>query len=80
MEAISAPEFAEWIAYSSLEPFGPQVEQRRHAELRAHLTNLIPRKRGAKAVTAEDFLPKDDREPRDLIAYMRAQRDAGGSP
>ncbi len=71
---MSSREFTEWIAYAALEPFGPQVEQRRHAEVRAHLHNLIPQKKGAKVANADDFLPKADQLMTDAGARLRALR------
>lgn len=60
-ERISSHEFAEWMAYANLEPFGPEREDQRAGVVAATLANI---NRDTKArpepYSVEDFFPRYD--------------------
>lgn len=53
---MSARTFAEWQAYSSLEPFGSYVEFWRAGMIASMIAN-VNRTKSQKAFTPEDFMP-----------------------
>ena len=53
----SSRELTEWMAFEQLEPFGSRASYYGHAITAATIANVY-RKKGAKAYTAEDFIPK----------------------
>lgn len=56
---ISADEFAEWVAYSTIEPFGPRREDQRIGTLAATMANLHrDKKKRSKAYKWLDFFPE----------------------
>lgn len=54
MRWVNGKEFAEWIAYYSLEPFGQEAENWRTAQILAMLWNINSKKKKSP----EDFMPK----------------------
>lgn len=70
---MSARTFAEWQAYCSIEPFGPEAEYWR-AGLIASMTANANRKKGKDPFKPEDFMPKSMQpEPIEGSASMRAE-------
>ncbi len=67
MREISSREFAEWIAYDQLEPFGEQ-----RADLRAGITAAtvanVNRGKGQRPFAAADFMPKFAEERKIMTA------------
>lgn len=61
---VSSREFAEWLAYERLEPFGPERDDLRAALVAAVIANVNrdPKKR-RKPYEVSDFMPKFDRGP-----------------
>lgn len=58
---IDSKEFLRWMAFSRLEPFGQEVEDRRFARLAALIANVNrDPKRKPTAYTLEDFMPDYD--------------------
>lgn len=70
---MSATEFAEWIAYERIEPFGTVREDMRAGLIASTLLNLY-KKKGTKASNWEDFIPPyEKRRPNtwhDLLAKV----------
>jgi hypothetical protein len=56
---ISGNEFAEWIAYIELEPFGEERGDLRSAIIASTIANAF-RKKGARLFKPEDFMPDFD--------------------
>ncbi len=54
MKWVTGKEFAEWMAYYALEPFGQEAENWRTAQLLAMLWNINSKKKRSP----EDFMPK----------------------
>ena len=71
---MDAHEFAEWMAFDRIEPFGEQRQDARFAQVLALMANYM-RKAGAKQFTAADFMPDWDgsrkTEPQDLEQHIR---------
>ena len=63
MDEIDSEEFAEWMAFDSLEPIGGNAEDYRAGIIASALIN-IHRKRGAEAVKPLELFPWHI-EPRD---------------
>jgi len=61
MREIDSREFAEWLAYSNLEPFGPEREDQRAGMIAAIIANVNrdPAKR-PEPYDVEDFFPRYD--------------------
>jgi hypothetical protein len=55
---MSSHEFAEWIAYSQLSPFGDGRADLRMAILAATMVNMWKGKDDDKAATPDDFMPQ----------------------
>jgi hypothetical protein len=55
---LSNDELAEWWAFYVVEPFGPIREDLRAGRMAAMIANTIPRERGSRPFTAEDFFPE----------------------
>ncbi len=77
LRRMSAQEFAEWMAFFEMEPWGYDMENWRFGMLAATMANLHrdPKKR-RKPYRPEDFMPKSRREKRakswqDLKAIAR---------
>jgi hypothetical protein len=70
---MSARTFAEWQAYCSIEPFGPQADYWRAGVIASMIAN-VNRKKNQQPFTPEDFMPKSLRdEPIEGSASMRAE-------
>jgi hypothetical protein len=54
---MSSKEFTEWMAYSTLEPFGPLREDSRAAQAPMVVVNAL-RKKDSAAIGAEEFFPQ----------------------
>lgn len=54
---MSARTFAEWQAYSTIEPFGPQAEFWRAGMIACMIAN-VNRKKNQQPFKPEDFMPK----------------------
>lgn len=54
---IDSREFAEWIAFGELEPFGPERDDLRSAIVASTVANAN-RGRGQRAFTPADFMPR----------------------
>lgn len=60
---MTAREFAEWLAYYQIHPFGPERDDQRIGTLVSALVN-VHRKKGSKALTWRNvFPPYTDRKP-----------------
>lgn len=69
---MSARTFAEWQAYCSLEPFGPQADYWRAGVIAAMIAN-VNRKKNQPAFKPEDFMPNGmHEEPREMAAEQKA--------
>lgn len=74
---MSSPEFSEWAAFYTLEPWGYEMENWRVALIAAMVANTVrnPKKK-RKAYQPEDFMPKEDAEPeRPSQETLRAKMD-----
>jgi hypothetical protein len=70
--ALSSQEFTEWLAYSCLEPFGPEADDRRMAQLMALVANVnCDPKRRKTPWTADDFLPQRGPRPAHEVETLR---------
>jgi hypothetical protein len=74
---VSSREFAEWLAYYRLEPFGPEADDARMAQLLA-LTANVNRdpKRRRTPWTPDDFLPRRGPRPEPQPDALRSRIDA----
>lgn len=65
-QRISAHEFAEWLAYDRLSPFGPEREDWRAGMVASKIVNIFAGK-GTRLAKPEDFMPTfpDKRERED---------------
>ena len=68
---ISSPEFAEWVAYYGLEPFGALAEDTRHG-IRAAIQANAFRGKG-KAATPADFMLCHTEKPAQSVDEMKAR-------
>lgn len=56
---VSAKEFAYWLAYGMIEPYGPRAEDRRAGTVAAAMVNLyLDKKKQQKPYTWLDFFPE----------------------
>lgn len=55
-ETIDAREFAEWMAFYRIRPFGEAAEDYRSAMIGATIANTVPRKAGSRRAKITDFL------------------------
>lgn len=78
---IGADEFAEWLAYYTLEPFGPRRDDQRIGTLAAVLANLYSKKRGKKYKWS-DFFPepkvKKEQTPEQMLKIVEMLNAAFG--
>ena len=74
LEEISSAELAEWIAFSRLEPFGPEWDQWRSANLAAVVANYTSLNVPRRDFTAADFMPRIRRQQtiEEMIAAFKA--------
>jgi len=54
---LTDSQLREWYKFYELEPWGSEMEWLRSSIIAAAVTNTIPRKSGAKAVTPADYMP-----------------------
>lgn len=88
---MSARTFAEWQAYSTIEPFGPQAEFWRAGMMACMIAN-VNRKKNQQPFKPEDFMPKGlvEQAPKEVVpeqaalllqqnfeAYAQAQKVTG---
>lgn len=82
MREIDSQEFAEWMAYSLYEPFGPEREDQRAGMVAALIANVNrDEKKRSEPYDVEDFFPRYEtlmetveaaQEPVDLEAKIMA--------
>ena len=73
---IDSAEFAEWMAYSQIEPFGPEREDQRFGVLAALIANVNrDSKTKPEPFTVDEFFPRYE----DLLAQLNPA-DAGPPP
>ncbi len=74
---MSSREFTEWLAYARLEPFGPEAEDQRMAQLMALIANVNrdPRRR-TTPWTPDDFLRRRGPRPEPDQDSLRPRIDA----
>jgi hypothetical protein len=73
-EKIDSQEYASWLAFSRVEPFGEARADLRSAVVAAVVANAH-RGKGAKAFTPADFMPQfdpPDETPEQLFAALSA--------
>jgi hypothetical protein len=82
LNELSAAQFAEWIAYYNLEPWGPQQEDFRAGQICASIANYAGKARNEKSglASAAEFFPSLLEKPEDLgkpvlVADAKAQSD-----
>lgn len=69
-DEIDAPEFAEWMAYAKIEPFGPEREDQRAGVIAALIANVNrDSKSKPEPFTVEEFFPRYE----DLFADLEGQ-------
>ena len=75
---MSAREFAEWMAYDRIDPFGSERADWRSASIAALLANIYrDDKQRSKPFEVNDFMPKFDAPPSDEpVEAWRAQKAA----
>jgi hypothetical protein len=85
-DAISSPEFTDWMAYAELEPFGPAQVAWQLAVIAATVANANrdPKKR-SQPFQPSDFLPEEPMTDRERADRLRSKFDAammavGGRP
>lgn len=71
---MDSREFAEWLAYYSLDPFGEQRGDLRAGIVASTIANAF-RAKGSRLFRAGDFMPKfeadgEERDPEDLLAIV----------
>lgn len=67
-------ELVEWMGYSHIEHFGPQMQSWHAAVIASTTANCAPRKRGSRAFKAEDFMP-GGKKSRGLSSELQRQLD-----
>jgi len=70
---MSARTFAEWQAYSTIEPFGPPADFWRAGIIASMIAN-VNRKKNQKPFQPEDFMPKGLRD--DTVGRGSAEQTA----
>lgn len=70
-QEVSGPEFAEWMAYETLEPFGPDVQDLRFGILGSLIANVFAGK--GRSAKAEDFMlgKRQRRREQQSVAEMK---------
>jgi hypothetical protein len=56
-QEVDAREFAEWMAYYNIEPFGPEREDLRAGIVACTIAN-VNRGKGTRSMKPSDFVPK----------------------
>jgi hypothetical protein len=72
MERIDSAEFAEWMAYERLEPFGEHRADLRSAIVACTMANAW-RGKGSKTFTVKDFMPNFEPEKPMSAEEMQAR-------
>lgn len=82
---VDSAEFAEWMAYSMHEPFGPEREDQRAGVVAALIANVNrDSKRRSEPYDVEDFFPRWGAEPEEaekpdlqskLMAWAKTMQD-----
>lgn len=70
LSRMSSGELTEWQAYYALEPFGPDMAYVGSAITSSTLANIY-RKRGSKAYTPVDFMPKFEKVEQTLEEQLQ---------
>lgn len=72
-QEIDAPEFAEWLAYYSIEPFGEERGDLRAGIVAAQIANAF-RGKNQRPFKAIEFMPLVNRQPKrqQSVKYMVA--------
>ena len=74
---MSSREFTEWLAYARLEPFGPEADDQRMAQLMALIANVNrDPKRRKVPFTPDDFMPQRGPRPAVEVETLRPRIDA----
>ena len=74
---MSSREFTEWLAYYRLEPFGPEADDARLAQLLALIANVNrDPKRRRTPWTPDDFLPRRGPRAEPEQSNLRPRIDA----
>lgn len=72
---MTSRQFAEWLAYSNVEPFGEQRADLRSAII-ACVTANVWRGKGQKALKPEDFMPfRENPEKAEVQQTMQQQQN-----
>lgn len=76
LSEITSMQFAEWMAYSTLEPWGEERDDLRMGIVASTIANAN-RGKNTKAYSPQDFMPQFEPEPEDvaierMIAKARA--------
>ena len=76
LSEISSAQYAEWLAYSKLEPWGEERDDLRMGIVASTIAN-VNRGKGQKAFTPDQFMPSFEQETEEqaaerLIAKARA--------
>jgi hypothetical protein len=76
LSEITSMQFAEWLAYSTLEPWGEERDDLRMGIVASTIANAN-RGKNTKAYSPQDFMPQFEPEPEDvaierMIAKARA--------
>lgn len=69
---LTSAQLAEWEAFYQLEPFGPQAEDVRFAQLTALIAN-VNRAKGEPAVKVSDAMLGDQTKPEPTEDELRAK-------
>lgn len=80
LDEIDAEEFAEWVAFDSLEPIGTVGDDYRAGIVAAMVAN-VHRKRGTEPIRPLDFFPwhEEPRDPlKDSLSIKRAMQQLAG--
>ncbi len=72
MRKISSREFADWMAYDRIEPFGEMRADLRSGIIAAAVVN-VNRGRGQKPFPASDFMPKFDEPERKVMTAAQIE-------
>ena len=70
LAAVSASQFRQWMRYASIEPFGYDIENWRHAMVASTVANFSGRLRKGAWTKPKDFFPKI--QPKQSWRQMKA--------
>lgn len=79
---MSSDEFAHWVAFYRLEPFGYEVQNWRAALVAAATANTAGKKRNGQPFTPRDFMPRSveasrAQTPEEMRAVLMAMTGGG---